>query len=137
MRVFIAEALEPVRNRLKGLVKEQPGFDVVGLAADLDGLLLRLKTTRPHLLLLGSRLADASSFEALRRAAGRLDGMCIVVLCTRLDGQYLYSAKSLGADYVLESPRDIDILPSLMRQLAIARRRRQAFEKTSEQMRAR
>ncbi len=119
MRVFIAEAVEAVRNRLKELVREVPGLELVAVEADIRRFLQRMHTTRPHVLLLGTRLEGcSSSFDALERLHGHLQGVAVVLLCDRLDGQYLYHAKALGADYVLELSRDIEFLPSLLRQLA-------------------
>lgn len=121
MRVFVAEGNAPVRARLAALVQEQPGCELVGMAPGLDALVEQLRVGRPRLLILGHRLADASGFEALRQTAGAVSGMITILLCDHLDGQYLFNARALGADYVLESPRDIDILVGLVRQLAKVR----------------
>jgi len=118
MRVLVADAVEAVCNRLKELVREVPGVQLVAVEADTNRFLERMRTTRPHVLLLGTRLEGASSFEALERLRGHLQGVAVVLLCDRLDGQYLYHANALGADYVLELSRDIELLPSLLRQLA-------------------
>lgn len=118
MRVFIAEAVEPVRRRLKELVREQDGVELVAVEQTLERFIERVRTTRPHLVLLGTRLADATSFEALEQMRGVLHSTPVVLLCDRIDGQYLYHANILGVDYVLELNRDIEFLPSLLRQMA-------------------
>lgn len=117
MRVFVAEAVDPVRNRLLELVREQPGMELVAQEQSIARFAARIHTTRPHLLLLGTRLADASSFEALEQLGTRPHGLAVVLLCDRLDGQYLFHANSLGVDYVLELNRDFEYLPVLLRQL--------------------
>lgn len=117
MRVFVAEAVDPVRNRLLELVREQPGMELVAQEQSIARFAARIHTTRPHLLLLGTRLADASSFEALEQLGTRPHGLGVVLLCDRLDGQYLFHANSLGVDYVLELNRDFEYLPVLLRQL--------------------
>ena len=117
MRVFIAEAVGAVQKRLLELVREVPGAEIVAIEADASRFVERVGTTRPHVLLIGTRLDGASSFEAMERLAGHMTGMTVVVLCEQLDGQYMYHANELGADYVLELSRDIELLPPLLRQL--------------------
>lgn len=123
LRVVIAEAVEPVRARLEEMVREQAGLALVTCEERLEALLPWLHNGPPDLLLLGTRLADATSFEALERAATELQRTWVILLCLRIDGSYLVRARELGVDYVLESPRDIDFLPSIMRRLIESRRR--------------
>lgn len=126
MRVFIAETVEPVRNRLLELVREQQGLELVAQEQSLTRFVARIHTTRPHLLILGTGLDDASSFEALERMGMWPDGLVVVLLCDRLDGQYLFHANVAGVDYALELNRDFEYLPVLLRQLVRSHVRSQA-----------
>lgn len=125
MRVFIAEAVDQVRNRLLELVREQSGLELVAQEQSIARFAARVHTTRPHLLLLGTRLSDASSFEALEQLRTRPYGLAVVLLCDRLDGQYLFHANMLGVDYALELNRDFEYLPILLRQLVRSHERAQ------------
>ena len=118
VRVLISEAVDAVRSRLEEMVLEQPGLELLACEDRIERLLQCLCDARPELLIIGTRLTDATSFEALERIGAELALMNVILLCDRLDGNYLVRARSLGVDYVLESPRDIDFLPSIMRRLA-------------------
>jgi DNA-binding NarL/FixJ family response regulator len=72
MRILVAERNIAVRSALGMFVERQPGFDVVGEAADAGELLALADLTRPDLVLLDWDLCDASAAE-LVRALRRLD----------------------------------------------------------------
>lgn len=118
LRVVIAEAVEPVRVRLEEMVRDQACLELTACEERLAALLPQLRAASSDLLLLGTRLSDATSFEALEQAAAELQRTRVILLCQHIDGNYLVRARELGVDYVLESPRDIDFLPSIMRRLA-------------------
>jgi len=114
MNVFVAEGCEAVCGRLVQLVTEQRGFRVSGTATDAGSAVAALEAAPPDLLLLGVSLVEGSAFQVLRSLGERRWQMHIVLLCERLDAHYMYYARALGADYVLEQPRDLELIPELM-----------------------
>lgn len=117
-RVLIADAVPVVRERLSETVRELDGFEVVGLESSLDRFRHRLTTTRPDILLMGSRLADGSGFEALEAVATLPERLGVVLFSDQVDGHYLHRARVLGVDYLLECPRDLEFVPVLLRGMA-------------------
>jgi two-component system nitrate/nitrite response regulator NarL len=127
MRILIAEGLEPVRSRLTALVSEQPDVRVVGDNADLEATLAGIRREKPDVVILGSRLSDGTGFQVLRNLTGEMRDMSVILLCHQLDGEYLYCGHALGADFVLEAPRDIHLVPSLLTKFQEDRRRRKGL----------
>jgi len=128
MRVLIAEGLEPVRTRLAGIVREQDGVQLIGASSDLETTVEAIRREKPDLVILGSRLVDGTGFDVLRSVRGKGAPPALILLCHQLDGEYLYSGHAMGADFVLEAPRDIDLVPSLITKLADEQRRQNAGE---------
>lgn len=127
MRILIAEGLEPVRSRLTALVREQPGVRVVGANSDLEATVEGIRRERPDVVILGTRLSDGTGFEVLRSLTGQMRDTAVILLCNQWDGEYLYSGHALGADFVLEAPRDIHLVPSLLTKFQEDRRRRKGL----------
>jgi two-component system LytT family response regulator len=123
MRVLIAEGLEIVRTRLAGMVRELPDVELVGDSADLGTTVEGIRREQPDLLILGTRLCDGTGFDVLRSVGAVKPRMAVILLCHQLDGEYLYGGRAMGADFVLEAPRDIDLVPSLITKLSGDKRR--------------
>ena len=96
MRVFVADAEPQVRSALRIMLVQELGLRVVGETNRSWGLVDRVRTTRPDVVVLdwdlpGPPVADL--LPALRIASGRL---FVVVLSVDADAEV--EAMTLGAD---------------------------------------
>lgn len=66
MRVLLADDQMRVRSALRLLLEQEPGFQVVGEAADATGLLLAATEKAPDLLLLDWELPGLPAVQLLR-----------------------------------------------------------------------
>lgn len=96
MRILIADDQDCVRYALRTLLMQQPGLQVVGEAADSQGLLSQAQATAPDLILVDWALPGLSQAGgvAILRSATRI---CkIVVLSSRPGARR--AAQAAGAD---------------------------------------
>ncbi|MCZ7674175.1 MAG: response regulator transcription factor [Chloroflexi bacterium] len=70
MRVLLADDQMRVRSALRLLLEQEPGFQVVGEAADATGLLLAATEKAPDLLLLDWELPGLPAAQLLRLLKG-------------------------------------------------------------------
>ncbi len=116
MRLVVVEGNGPVRQRLASMVAEA-GLTLAGEASDIAHACSLIKQEQPNAALIGQRLADGSGFDLIR-TLGPLSPRHLVMLCEQIDPQYLITARRMGVDYLLEFPRDLELVPRLLRHLA-------------------
>lgn len=80
MNILLADDLIRVRFALRVLLEQQPGWKVVGEAADAEEMIDKAKTARPDLVLLDGELPDLDSDERLHRLRQSCPQVRIVAL---------------------------------------------------------
>ncbi|GAB2462724.1 hypothetical protein GCM10027082_12910 [Comamonas humi] len=95
----------------------------VALAADGLQALDRLGEERPVLVLSDIEMPRMDGFELLReiRGDGRLSGMPVVMITSRIADKHREHAMSLGANHYLGKPYSDEVLLGLVRQYALQR----------------
>ena len=104
MRVFLADDQAKVRSALRLLLDQEPGFHVVGEAAETEDLLAQVKVTNPDLILLDWELPDHSVPYSLADSGCRLlsslhtyyPGLRVIALSGQLEAHQ--AALAAGAD---------------------------------------
>ncbi len=96
MRIGIADPQGRVRFSLRVLLEQQPGWMVVGEAADCDELLEMFFSSFPDLLLLDWGLPDRIPEDLLRLLRTQRPGIKIIVMSGRHELQQI--AMQAGAD---------------------------------------
>ena len=66
MRILLADGHDKVRFALRTLLKQRPGLEIVGEAADLVALLCRAEAASPDMILLDWHLSGQVTAELLR-----------------------------------------------------------------------
>ena len=96
MRLLIADRQATTRSALRILFREEPGLDVIGEAADSQGLLALAKSLRPDVVLLDWELPGQPAADLLA-ALSKLNGRpSVIVLSGRPELES--SARAAGAD---------------------------------------
>lgn len=96
MHILLADCQPKVRFALRVLLDRQPGLESVGEAVDAEGLLAKIETAHPDLVLLSWELpglAEVGSISALRRVYSQQK---VIVLSGRVEVRK--EALAAGAD---------------------------------------
>jgi DNA-binding NarL/FixJ family response regulator len=96
MQILLADAQAKVRFALRVLLERQPGFQVVGEAADADDLLVQIEACCPDLVLLGWELPRPAGSELLSALRAACPSLLVIALSGRLEARR--AALSAGAD---------------------------------------
>ena len=102
MRVALADDAVILREGLSRLLTEA-GFQVVGLAADADGLLELIERTQPDVAIIDIRTPPTHTDEGLRAAKAirkRWPAIGILVLSQHVNTRYALELLSTGTDGV-------------------------------------
>jgi len=108
IRLLIADDHPVVRDGLSGMFASDPGFDVLGEAADGAEALRLAQTLRPDVILMDLRMPGTDGVTAIRELASRGIPARVLVLTTYDTDSYVLPAIEAGATgYLLkDAPRD-------------------------------
>ena len=95
------------------LILRRSGFDVVGEARDVLGVIEAVCSHRPNAALIATDL-PGDGLQAARTIAGRLSDISIVMLTPRQDGEELVAAVLAGASGYLAKDVSPGRLPSVL-----------------------
>jgi len=96
MRILLADDQPRVRFALRVLLEQQPGFEVVGKAADAEDLLAQAQATYPDLVLLGWELPGLAATDSLSALRGICAHLVVIALSGRPEARR--AALAAGAD---------------------------------------
>ncbi len=125
MRVVIADDEPLARERLRGLLAEQRGVEVVAEAADGQNALHACAEHRPDLVLLDIAMPGIDGLEAARHLAA-FDPRPAVVFCTAYDAHALSAFEAEAIDYLVKPVRAERLAAALERVRTFAAGRERA-----------
>jgi DNA-binding NarL/FixJ family response regulator len=115
-RIVIADDHPVFRAGLRQVVETQPGFRVVGEAADGRAAIAQVEALAPDLLILDANMPGLSGFEVAEQLLGRVRDLKIVILSMLDDEQALNRALNAGVHaYVLKDDAAIELHNCLQR----------------------
>jgi DNA-binding NarL/FixJ family response regulator len=110
VRILIADDHRIFRAGLKRLLEGEPGFTVVGEAADGDEAVRLVEQLRPDILLLDLAMPRTSGLEVLRELAGRGTRVRSILLTAAIDRTEIVKALQFGAWGVVLKESATDLL---------------------------
>jgi DNA-binding NarL/FixJ family response regulator len=116
IRVVVADDEALVRRGLAVLLRAEPGFDVVGEAADGDQAVELARAARPDVVLMDIRMPRLDGIEATRRITDdpALAGTRVLILTTFDLDDYVFSALRAGASaFLLKDTLPEDMLAAV------------------------
>ena len=119
MRVVIADDERLARERLRALLAEAGGVEVVAEAADGHATLHACAEHHPDLVLLDISMPGIDGLEAARHLAG-FEPRPAVVFCTAYDAHALSAFDAAAVDYLVKPVRPERLASALQRARALA-----------------
>lgn len=114
MRVVIADDEPLARERLRSLLAEQPGVDVVAEAENGEQALHACAELQPDLVLLDIAMPGLDGLEAARHLA-TFEPRPAVVFCTAYDAHALSAFEAAAIDYLMKPVRSERLAAALER----------------------
>jgi len=114
MRVIIADDEGPARTRLRGLVEEIGGIEVVAEAGNGRQALLQCDELHPDAVLLDIRMPGMDGLEAARHLAG-LEPAPAVIFTTAYSEHALAAFDACAIDYLLKPVRKARLAQALVK----------------------
>jgi len=113
IRVLIADDHALVREGIRRVLDEDPGFDVVAEAADGREAIERIAQTGPDVAILDISMPEVSGLEAARRLQAEAPDVKVLILSMHDESEYVMRAVHAGAaGYLLKD----DAGPAHLRQ---------------------
>ena len=111
LRIIIVEDQTALRQDLEDLLRQQPGFTVIGACGTVHEAIVLIHTTKPDLLLLDIGLPDGTGFDILEQ----ITAQCKVIFLTAHQ-EYAIRAIRYGAiDYLLKPLNENELKEALQR----------------------
>ena len=114
MRIVIADDEPLARDRLRALLAEQPGTEVVAEAEDGESALHACADLKPDLVLLDIAMPGIDGLEAARHLAA-FEPRPAVVFCTAFDAHALSAFDAQAIDYLVKPVRSERLAAALDR----------------------
>ena len=125
MRIVIADDEPLARERLRALLAEQPGIEVVAEAQDGESALHACAELKPDLVLLDIAMPGIDGLEAARHLAA-FEPRPAVVFCTAYDAHALSAFDEQAIDYLVKPVRPERLAAALDRARTFAAGREHA-----------
>ncbi|MGD8969396.1 MAG: response regulator transcription factor, partial [Anaerolineae bacterium] len=88
LKIFIADDSDLVRERLRELISEVPGTEIVGEGASGAEALAALKRLSPNVLILDIRMPGGNGIDALEAAKEQRPAPLVIMLTAYAHPQY-------------------------------------------------
>ena len=119
IRIVLADDHAVVRSGLKLVLDNEPGFEVVAEASDVEGARRYVRGHRPAVLVLDLNMPGGSSLEAIPAIRKESPQTQIVVLTMQAEPAFARQALSTGAlAYVLKEAADDELVEAVRRAAA-------------------
>lgn len=107
INILIADDHPVVREGLTTMIKREPGFKVVGEAANGVEALSKAKELKPDVVLMDLRMPEMDGVEAIRQISLAEPNIKFIILTTYSDDEYIFKGIEVGARaYLLkDAPR--------------------------------
>jgi two-component system nitrate/nitrite response regulator NarL len=101
IRIVVADDHPVVRHGVKGMLMQEPGFEVVGEAEDGDVAITQTLELEPDILLLDLSMPRLPGLEAMRAIMAKSPRVKIILLTGTITTQQIIEALQIGARGIL------------------------------------
>lgn len=114
-RIVIADGNTLLREGLRSLLEEQPGFRVVGEAAEGQQVVQLAEELKPDILLLDPNMPHVSAMDALQSIVKKTKKTRVILLASAIERKQASEAFKLGAHGIMLKDSDADSLCGCIR----------------------
>jgi len=118
VKVLIVDDHEVVRHGLRFMLAQEPGFEVVGEAADGAAALVEIRRSKPDVVLLDLRMPVLDGLGVLHALRGDEQRPAVIVLTSYTDESRAVEAVRAGASSYLPKTTPADRLTAAVRDAA-------------------
>ncbi|MEJ2557674.1 MAG: response regulator transcription factor [Anaerolineae bacterium] len=115
IRILIADDHPVVCQGIRSLLTQYDDLEVTGEANTGPAVLEQVTRLQPDVVLLDVRMAGANGIEIARQLRREHPEICIIILTTYDDEEYLFGALQVGAQAYLLKSVSLDTLPAAIR----------------------
>jgi len=114
IRILLADDHNIIRDGIRLLLERQPGFSVVGEAANGREALRIAQEQTPDVVIMDIAMPDLNGIEATRRIVERLPKTGVVILSMHYDESYVIRALKAGArGYLLKDALKSELIAAV------------------------
>ena len=114
IRILLADDHTVVRDGLRVLLERQPGFEIVGEAADGIAAVHLAEETRADVVIMDIAMPVLNGIEATRRIAAKLPKTAVLILSMHQDESYVLRSLKAGArGYLLKDSAKADLIAAI------------------------
>ena len=114
IRILLADDHNIMRQGLRLLLERQPGFEVVGEAADGRQAVERAEAMKPDVVVLDIAMPKLSGIDAAQQISALLPHAAIIILSMHSDEGYVLRALKAGArGYVLKDSAENGLIETI------------------------
>ena len=117
-RVYIVDDSKAIRERLKELLVDIAGIEIIGESEDPTEALVEIRADRPDAVILDIHLPGISGIEVLRRIKWKNPGTRVIMLTNYPYPKYRQQSLAAGADYFFQKTTEFDKIPDVLKSLA-------------------
>ena len=118
MNVLIADDSALVRERLRVMLAEVPGVQLIRETANVEETMAALQAVKPDVTILDIKMPDGSGIEVLRHAKQTGTSPVVIMLTSFATPEYRAVCLAAGADFFLDKSSEFltiaDVLKKLM-----------------------
>ena len=113
-KILIVDDHTIMRDGLHSLIESEPGFEVVGTAADGKSAIRRVGELKPDIVMMDLTMPGTSGIDAIAHIKRQHPSVKLVALTFHKEDQYIHATLEAGADaYVLKDDSRVELFTAL------------------------
>jgi DNA-binding NarL/FixJ family response regulator len=125
MRLFIVDDSSLICERIRDVVSEISGFEIVGEAVEQSEAIQSINKTNPDVVILDIRLPKGNGIEVLRELKNKEHAPVVIVLTNYPYPQYRTKCNAIGADHFFDKSTEFGRIKEVLKQLITSSRAQQ------------
>jgi DNA-binding NarL/FixJ family response regulator len=118
MKVFIADDSAMFRERLKELLSEVTGIEIIDEAGDGTEAIRGIQELKPDLVILDIRMPGGNGIDTLKNIKKMKQAPVVIMITNYPYPQYRKKCMELGADYFFKKSTEFEKVIEVIEQLA-------------------
>lgn len=118
IRVYIVDDSKAIRERLKEMLVDIAGIEIIGESEDPTEALVEIRVNQPDVVILDIHLPGISGIDLLRRIKERHPETRVIMLTNYPYPKYRQQSLAAGADYFFHKATEFEKIPDILKRLS-------------------